>query len=229
MTGIYTPRTKIVCTLGPSTSTDDAVRGLIEAGMNVARVNFSHGTHDQHAATIAMWMGFRRTGRSIDDTARSLITGLVHEKRSSATGPGSGEPNEVACAGRTSLTHAPITIRVPWHDSGWAGSVCTRPLENTSCLILPRIGEGKRDQVEARCAGRRLDELECRRLAAAWASAFHSWRRSSSPERCGIPTPRAAPRRTGTSRRRARAVAVLGRLRALPLDAPPAGGRRSED
>ena len=52
-----------------------------------------------------------------------------------------------------------ITIRVPWHDSGWAGSVCARPLENTSCLILPRIGEGKRDEVEARCAGQRLDEL----------------------------------------------------------------------
>ena len=54
MTGIYTPRTKIVCTLGPSTATDDTIRGLIEAGMNVARVNFSHGTHDQHAATIAL-------------------------------------------------------------------------------------------------------------------------------------------------------------------------------
>ena len=54
MTGIYTPRTKIVCTLGPSTSTDEAIRGLIEAGMNVARVNFSHGTHEQHTATIAM-------------------------------------------------------------------------------------------------------------------------------------------------------------------------------
>ncbi len=54
MTGIYTPRTKIVCTLGPATATDDAIKGLIEAGMNVARVNFSHGTHEQHAATIAM-------------------------------------------------------------------------------------------------------------------------------------------------------------------------------
>ena len=54
MTGIYTPRTKIVCTLGPSTATDEAIRGLIEAGMNVARVNFSHGTHEQHAATIAV-------------------------------------------------------------------------------------------------------------------------------------------------------------------------------
>jgi pyruvate kinase len=54
VTGIYTPHTKIVCTLGPSTATKDAIRGLIEAGMNVARVNFSHGTHEQHAATIAV-------------------------------------------------------------------------------------------------------------------------------------------------------------------------------
>jgi pyruvate kinase len=54
VTGIYTPRTKIVCTLGPSTATEDTIRGLIEAGMNVARVNFSHGTHDLHAATIAL-------------------------------------------------------------------------------------------------------------------------------------------------------------------------------
>jgi len=57
VTGIYTPRTKIVCTLGPSTANEDAIRGLIEAGMNVARVNFSHGTHEQHAATIAMVRG----------------------------------------------------------------------------------------------------------------------------------------------------------------------------
>ena len=54
MTGIYTPRTKIVCTLGPSTASEESIRGLIEAGMNVARVNFSHGTHDGHASTIAM-------------------------------------------------------------------------------------------------------------------------------------------------------------------------------
>lgn len=53
-----------------------------------------------------------------------------------------------------------ITIRVPWHDSGWSGSVCERPLENTSCLILPRIGEGKIDEVEARCAGQRLDKIK---------------------------------------------------------------------
>lgn len=54
MTAAYIPRTKIVCTLGPASATEDAVRGLIEAGMNVARLNFSHGTHDQHHETIAM-------------------------------------------------------------------------------------------------------------------------------------------------------------------------------
>ncbi|MBA3340529.1 MAG: pyruvate kinase [Gemmatimonadaceae bacterium] len=52
MTAVYTPRTKIVCTLGPASSTEEGIRGLIDAGMNVARLNFSHGTHDQHARTI---------------------------------------------------------------------------------------------------------------------------------------------------------------------------------
>jgi pyruvate kinase len=47
-------RTKIVCTLGPSSNTRDALRSLVEAGLNVARINFSHGTHEQHAATIAL-------------------------------------------------------------------------------------------------------------------------------------------------------------------------------
>jgi len=48
------PRTKIVCTLGPSTNSRETLRSLMEAGLNVARLNFSHGTHDQHARTIAM-------------------------------------------------------------------------------------------------------------------------------------------------------------------------------
>ena len=43
-----------MCTLGPSSSTRDALRGLVGAGLNVARINFSHSTHEQHAATIAL-------------------------------------------------------------------------------------------------------------------------------------------------------------------------------
>ena len=63
-----------------------------------------------------------------------------------------------ANARRLPLHH--VTIRVPWHDGGWTGTVCTRPLDNSSCLILPRIGEGRRDDVETRYAGQRLDELD---------------------------------------------------------------------
>ena len=50
----HQPRTKIVCTLGPATSTADAIDGLMDAGLDVARINFSHGTHEQHARTIAL-------------------------------------------------------------------------------------------------------------------------------------------------------------------------------
>ena len=45
-------RTKIVCTLGPSTDDDAIVRGMIQAGMNVARMNFSHGDHGEHGGRI---------------------------------------------------------------------------------------------------------------------------------------------------------------------------------
>ena len=41
-------KTKIVCTLGPASETKEIVMGLCHAGMNVARMNFSHGTHEDH-------------------------------------------------------------------------------------------------------------------------------------------------------------------------------------
>ena len=43
-------RGKIVCTLGPATATDETVRALVEAGMDVARLNFSHGAYADHEA-----------------------------------------------------------------------------------------------------------------------------------------------------------------------------------
>jgi pyruvate kinase len=46
-------RTKIVCTIGPATASEPRLRALIESGMNVARLNFSHGERGHHAAVIA--------------------------------------------------------------------------------------------------------------------------------------------------------------------------------
>ncbi len=56
-------RTKIVCTLGPSSSTAAAIRGLMEEGLNVARINFSHGTHEQHLETVEL---VRSLARELD-------------------------------------------------------------------------------------------------------------------------------------------------------------------
>jgi pyruvate kinase len=47
-------RAKIVCTLGPATSSPEQVTALVEAGMDVARLNFSHGTHAHHAAAYGL-------------------------------------------------------------------------------------------------------------------------------------------------------------------------------
>ncbi len=45
-------QTKIVCTIGPATESPEMIRRLIKAGMNVARLNFSHGTHEQKGQII---------------------------------------------------------------------------------------------------------------------------------------------------------------------------------
>ena len=45
-------KTKIVCTIGPSCNNEDTLKRMCLAGMNVARLNFSHGTHEDHLKSI---------------------------------------------------------------------------------------------------------------------------------------------------------------------------------
>ncbi|MCS6807080.1 MAG: pyruvate kinase [Acidobacteriota bacterium] len=56
-------RTKIVCTIGPASRTPESLEQLIRAGMNVARLNFSHGTHAEHREVIAT---IRRVAAQLD-------------------------------------------------------------------------------------------------------------------------------------------------------------------
>jgi pyruvate kinase len=47
-------RTRIVATLGPATDSEERIRALIDAGVDVVRLNFSHGTHEEHGRRIAI-------------------------------------------------------------------------------------------------------------------------------------------------------------------------------
>ncbi|WP_432025652.1 pyruvate kinase [Streptomyces sp. 1222.5] len=59
-------RAKIVCTLGPATDSYDQIKALVEAGMDVARFNLSHGTHADHEER------YQRVRKAADETGRSV-------------------------------------------------------------------------------------------------------------------------------------------------------------
>ncbi|MDT5154634.1 MAG: pyruvate kinase [Mycobacterium sp.] len=61
-----TRRGKIVCTLGPATSTDEQVKALVDVGMDVARLNFSHGAHADHE------IAYKRVRAASDTTGRAV-------------------------------------------------------------------------------------------------------------------------------------------------------------
>ena len=63
-------KTNIVCTIGPASRDADTMREMLEAGMNVARLNFSHGTHEEHRKTIET---FRRVRDEQDRPAAILL------------------------------------------------------------------------------------------------------------------------------------------------------------
>src|SRR3954467_459375 len=61
-----TRRVKIVCTMGPATASPERMLGLVEAGMDVARMNFSHGSHEDHQKIYELVReAARQTGRAV--------------------------------------------------------------------------------------------------------------------------------------------------------------------
>jgi len=53
-------KTKIICTIGPASGSEETLRQLMFAGMNVARLNFSHGDHKEHGEKIGLIKKLRK-------------------------------------------------------------------------------------------------------------------------------------------------------------------------
>ena len=96
-------RAKIVCTLGPSSSTETQIRALLHAGMDVARLNFSHGTHEDHAHRIDRVRKIaREEGRIVcilqDLQGPKMRTGKLRD----------GRPVALRAGQRLTLTHRDV-------------------------------------------------------------------------------------------------------------------------
>src|SRR5438552_14701224 len=96
-------RTKIVCTIGPATNSDEKLEQLIRAGMNVARLNFSHGMQDEEALVIERIQAISaRLGCSIailqDLQGPKIRTGLLQ----------GGQPVELVDGARVTITTRPV-------------------------------------------------------------------------------------------------------------------------
>ena len=75
-------KTKIVCTLGPASENEQMIKALFKSGMNVARLNFSHGSHESHKKTIELFRSVRDSlGLSaailLDTKGPEIRTGLI--------------------------------------------------------------------------------------------------------------------------------------------------------
>jgi pyruvate kinase len=141
-------RAKIVCTIGPSSNTEAGLRGLMQVGMDVARLNFSHGSHADHASVIEI---LRRTATSEGRTI-CILQDLQGPKI--RTGKLKG--------------HQPVTLK-----AGGVITITTREVEGTADLIsttfkdLPReMQPGSRillsdGRIELRVTGIRGEDIEC--------------------------------------------------------------------
>ena len=69
-------KTKIVCTIGPSSNNEEMLRKMIAAGMNVARFNFSHGSHETQKANLDLVKKVR------EEMGAAVATMIPRDRRS---------------------------------------------------------------------------------------------------------------------------------------------------
>jgi pyruvate kinase len=115
--GAAVRRTKIVCTIGPASASAEQLEHLAAAGMDVARLNFSHGSHEEHAEVIQrLRAGEERWGRPV-----AILQDLQGPKiRLGTFGPGGGGRVDLEPGRSFVLTAAPI-VGTSERASVWPG------------------------------------------------------------------------------------------------------------
>jgi len=142
-------RTKIVCTLGPATDSEDTIEALVEAGMTVARINFSHGSHEDHARQIA----FVRRVASEGNRAVAVLADLQGPKLRVGTLPGQQielVPGRSVRLALADTSQDPGTIPIPHAEVLRDVEVGDRILLDDGILELQVTGAGSGQEAEAR-------------------------------------------------------------------------------
>lgn len=136
-------RTKIICTIGPSVNTLEKIIELIEAGMNVARLNFSHGTHEEHLKVINLIKEARAllkkpVGIMLDTKGPEIRIGKIKDNELLLS-PGQrwhlvkedvlGDANHVQIKPGYILDGLPIGTRVLFDDGYISSNVIEKTLE----------------------------------------------------------------------------------------------------
>lgn len=141
-------RAKIVCTIGPACDSESAIRDLMQLGMDVARLNFSHGKHSEHASRIRR---LRKVARQLKRTI-CILQDLQGPKIRTGRLQDGG----------------PVLL-----ESGAQLTITTREVQGTASVIstdftgLPReLEAGARvllsdGRIELRVTGIRADEIDC--------------------------------------------------------------------
>ena len=138
-------RTKIVCTLGPATDAPGVLENMVRAGMDVARINFSHGTHDDHARRIRQ---VREVSRNLDQ-AVAVLTDLPGPKF--RVGEVDGGSRQLHDGSRVFLAEDPSA-----HDA--------LPVRHRGLLEALRTGESvylADGAIEMRVVAAAVDRVEC--------------------------------------------------------------------
>jgi pyruvate kinase len=141
-------RGKIICTIGPASDSEECIRDLMQLGMDVARLNFSHGTHAEHSRRI------RRLRQSARNLQRTICILQDLQGPKIRTGPlKNGKPVMLEKGARVTITPQRVEGSAELLSTDFAG--LAREVETGARVLL---SDGR---IELKVVGTHGDDIEC--------------------------------------------------------------------